>query len=59
MRGSNRHQESTFQHALEMKRLYWAAFYLVDKQGQVVYTDFGEGKYEPTEVAIKQLLAEK
>jgi hypothetical protein len=28
-------------------------------QGQVVYTDFGEGKYERTEAAIKQLLAQK
>jgi hypothetical protein len=25
----------------------------------VVYTDFGEGKYEPSEAAIEQLLAQK
>jgi thiol-disulfide isomerase/thioredoxin len=38
---------------------YWPAFYLIDKQGQVVYTHFGEGQYEQTEAAIKQLLAQK
>ncbi|KLU26860.1 thioredoxin [Caballeronia mineralivorans PML1(12)] len=38
---------------------YWPAFYLIDKQGKVVYTHFGEGEYEQTEAAIKQLLAQK
>jgi thiol-disulfide isomerase/thioredoxin len=37
---------------------YWPAFYLVDKQGRVVYTHFGEGDYQQTEAKIKSLLAE-
>ena len=36
---------------------YWPAKYLFDKQGQLRYTHFGEGKYEETERAIQQLLA--
>ncbi|HYF05958.1 MAG TPA: cytochrome c biogenesis protein DipZ [Patescibacteria group bacterium] len=35
---------------------YWPAHYLLDKEGNVVYTHFGEGKYEVTESAIQQLL---
>lgn len=37
---------------------YWPAFYLVNKKGQVVYTHFGEGRYEQTEAKIQQLLAQ-
>lgn len=35
---------------------YWPAHYLVDKEGNVVYTHFGEGKYEETEATIRTLL---
>lgn len=38
---------------------YWPGFYLIDKQGRVVYTHFGEGDYAQTEDAIKALLAQK
>jgi thiol-disulfide isomerase/thioredoxin len=38
---------------------YWPAFYLIDKTGQIVYSHFGEGKYEETEAKIKALLAQK
>ncbi len=38
--------------------IYWPAFYLVDKQGRIVYTHFGEGRYQETEAAIQKLLAE-
>jgi thiol-disulfide isomerase/thioredoxin len=38
---------------------YWPGFYLIDKKGQVVYTHFGEGKYEETEAAIQRLLVQK
>jgi thiol-disulfide isomerase/thioredoxin len=38
---------------------YWPAFYLIDKQGRVAYTHFGEGDYEQTEAKIKELLAAK
>jgi thiol-disulfide isomerase/thioredoxin len=37
---------------------YWPATYLINKKGQVVYTHFGEGRYEETENAIRALLAE-
>ena len=37
---------------------YWPAFYLIDKQGQVVYTHFGEGNYAETEHNIRVLLAQ-
>jgi cytochrome c biogenesis protein CcdA/thiol-disulfide isomerase/thioredoxin len=38
---------------------FWPAEYLVDKDGIVRRTHFGEGKYEETEDAIRALLAEK
>jgi cytochrome c biogenesis protein CcdA/thiol-disulfide isomerase/thioredoxin len=37
---------------------YWPAKYLIDAQGRVRYTHFGEGEYEGTEEAIRKLLAE-
>jgi thiol-disulfide isomerase/thioredoxin len=38
------------------KNNYWPAFYLIDKQGKVTYTHFGEGEYKETEAAIQNLL---
>lgn len=35
---------------------YWPAKYLIDKEGKVRYTHFGEGEYEETEKAIQALL---
>jgi cytochrome c biogenesis protein CcdA/thiol-disulfide isomerase/thioredoxin len=35
---------------------YWPAEYLVDKQGQIVHYDFGEGEYAQTESLIRRLL---
>ncbi len=35
---------------------YWPAEYLVDKQGHVRHTHFGEGEYGQTESLIRQLL---
>ena len=37
---------------------YWPAKYLVDAKGRIRYTHFGEGKYDETELAIRQLLQE-
>jgi len=37
---------------------YWPAKYLIDKNGQIRYFHFGEGKYEETEKAIQELLKE-
>lgn len=37
---------------------YWPAKYLIDKNGNIVYTHFGEGNYEETEKKIQELLAD-
>jgi cytochrome c biogenesis protein CcdA/thiol-disulfide isomerase/thioredoxin len=37
---------------------YWPAEYLIDKNGNVRRTHFGEGKYDETEEAIQTLLSE-
>ena len=37
---------------------YWPAKYLIDAEGQVRFTHFGEGAYGETEEAIRSLLAE-
>jgi thiol-disulfide isomerase/thioredoxin len=37
---------------------YWPAIYLVDARGKIRYHQFGEGDYDTTEAAIRQLLAE-
>ncbi len=38
---------------------YWPAHYLIDKNGNVVYTHFGEGDYDATENNIRYLLGMK
>ncbi len=37
---------------------YWPAKYLIDADGYIRYTHFGEGDYEETDKAIQSLLAE-
>jgi cytochrome c biogenesis protein CcdA/thiol-disulfide isomerase/thioredoxin len=37
---------------------YWPAHYLIDAQGKIRYTHFGEGNYEETEQMIQMLLKE-
>jgi cytochrome c biogenesis protein CcdA/thiol-disulfide isomerase/thioredoxin len=37
---------------------YWPAEYLIDKTGRVRHVHFGEGEYDETEQAIRELLAE-
>jgi thiol-disulfide isomerase/thioredoxin len=37
---------------------YWPAHYLIDAEGRIRYTHFGEGKYAETEAAVQQLLLE-
>jgi cytochrome c biogenesis protein CcdA/thiol-disulfide isomerase/thioredoxin len=37
---------------------FWPAKYLIDAEGNVRFTHFGEGAYEETESAIRELLAE-
>jgi len=38
------------------KNRYWPAHYLIDRDGRVVYTHFGEGNYDVTENNIRYLL---
>lgn len=38
------------------KNRYWPAHYLIDREGRVVYTHFGEGNYAETENNIRYLL---
>ncbi len=35
---------------------FWPAHYLIDQEGNIVYTHFGEGNYDVTEKAIRTLL---
>jgi thiol-disulfide isomerase/thioredoxin len=35
---------------------YWPAEYLLDQQGRIAYTSFGEGDYAETDAAVAQLL---
>ncbi|MFZ3017191.1 MAG: cytochrome c biogenesis protein DipZ [Gallionella sp.] len=44
---------------LNFNNRYWPAHYLIDRQGQVVYTHFGEGQYDVTENNIRYLLGLK
>jgi cytochrome c biogenesis protein CcdA/glutathione peroxidase-family protein len=44
---------------LAFKNRYWPAKYLIDKEGNVVYTHFGEGQYDVTEKNIQHLLGLK
>ncbi len=44
---------STF---VNFKNKYWPAHYLIDRDGKVVYTHFGEGNYDVTENNIRFLL---
>ena len=44
---------------LNFKNRYWPAHYLINRDGKVVYTHFGEGKYEVTENNIRYLLGIK
>ena len=41
------------------KNQYWPAHYLIDRDGNVVYTHFGEGDYDVTENNIRYLLGLK
>ena len=40
------------------QNLYWPAEYLIDANGTVRHTKFGEGDYDGTEKLIRQLLVD-
>lgn len=37
---------------------YWPAKYMIDREGKIRYTHFGEGEYDETEMLIQELLGE-
>ncbi len=49
-------QDNDFELWRAYKNQYWPAKYLIDQNGIVRYTHFGEGKYDETEMAIVELL---
>jgi cytochrome c biogenesis protein CcdA/thiol-disulfide isomerase/thioredoxin len=49
-------QDNDYQTWQAYSNRYWPAKYLVDQEGNIVYTHFGEGDYEETENVIRQLL---
>lgn len=48
--------DNNFETWTNFKNRYWPAHYLIDREGRVVYTHFGEGKYDVTENNIRFLL---
>lgn len=51
-------QDNDFKTWRAYKNRYWPAKYIIDKEGNVRYTHFGEGAYEETEQVISYLLSE-
>ena len=51
-------QDNDFATWRAFENRYWPAKYIIDAEGNIRYTHFGEGAYEETELVIQQLLAE-
>ncbi len=51
-------QDNNFATWRAFNNRYWPAKYLLDKDGFIRYTHFGEGAYDQTEKVIQQLLTE-
>lgn len=51
-------QDNNFDTWKAYNNQYWPAKYLIDANGKIRYSHFGEGDYEKTEQAIQQLLQE-
>lgn len=51
-------QDNNFETWSAYSNRYWPAKYLIDKDGFVRYTHFGEGAYDETEKVIQELLEE-
>jgi thiol-disulfide isomerase/thioredoxin len=52
-------QDNDYQIWKAYSNRYWPAHYLIDKNGDIVYTHFGEGNYVETENAIRELLGQE
>lgn len=51
-------QDNNFETWRAYKNRFWPAKYLIDKDGNIRYTHFGEGAYDETEKVIQELLSE-
>ena len=51
-------QDNDFETWRAYENRFWPAKYLIDQDGVIRYTHFGEGKYAETEEEIRRLLAE-
>ena len=51
-------QDNEFGTWRAFRNRFWPAKYLIDKDGYIRYTHFGEGAYDETEQKIRELLAE-
>ena len=51
-------QDNNYETWRAFENQFWPAHYLLDVQGNIRFTHFGEGKYAETESAIQQLLLE-
>ena len=51
-------QDNAFATWKAYRNQYWPAKYLIDSEGNIRYTHFGEGAYDETEKAIQELLKE-
>lgn len=51
-------QDNNFDTWKAYSNRYWPAKYLINKDGHIVYTHFGEGEYDETERKIQELLKE-
>ena len=51
-------QDNDFQTWRAFENQFWPAKYMIDKDGYIRYTHFGEGDYAETEAKIRELLAE-
>jgi len=51
-------QDNDFATWRAYENMYWPAKYLIDKDGNIRYTHFGEGAYDETEKVIQKLLKE-
>lgn len=49
-------QDNDYKTWTAYKNQFWPATYLIDKNGNIVYTQYGGGKYGQTEKAIRTLL---